>query len=43
MKWQLVNGCTYFGWNISANPKVDISGRYAEAATHLRVYIPNAQ
>lgn len=38
-----LNGCTYFGWNISANPKVNISGRYAEAASHLRVYIPNAQ
>ena len=38
-----LNGCKYLGWNISTNPKGNISDRYAEAASHLRVYIPNAQ
>jgi len=38
-----LNGCTYMGWNIASNPKSDISAKYAEAASHLRIYIPNAQ
>jgi len=38
-----LNGCTYMGWNISSNPKSDISAIYAQAACHLRIYVPNAQ
>lgn len=37
-----LNGCKYLGWNVSANPKADISQKYAEAATHLRVYVPKS-
>ena len=32
--------CQYFTWNIGSNPKSDISAKYAEAASHLRIYVP---
>ena len=31
----------YLVWNISSNPKTDISQIYAQAACHLRIYVPN--
>ena len=33
----------YLVWNISSNPKSDISKLYAQAACHLRIYVPKAQ
>lgn len=36
-----LNGAQYIAWNISTNPKSDISAIYAQAACHLRVYVPN--
>jgi len=36
-----LKGCQYVAWNISANPKKNISNLYLEAATHLRIYIPS--
>ena len=30
-------------WNIASNPKSNISKLYAQAACHLRIYVPNAQ
>lgn len=33
--------CKYIAWNIAASPKADISAIYAQAACHLRVYVPN--
>lgn len=35
-----LDGCKYVTWNIASNPKSDISARYAQAAVHLRVYVP---
>lgn len=32
----------YLAWNVSSNPKSDISSIYAQAACHVRVYIPVA-
>lgn len=40
---EFLNGCTYLAWNISSSPKTDISSIYAQAACHLRVYVPNAE
>ena len=37
-----LNGCKYVTWNIASNPKSDISARYAQAAVHLRVYVPKS-
>ena len=37
-----LNGCKYLTWNIASNPKADISERYAQAAVHLRVYVPKS-
>ncbi len=37
---EFLNGCTYMGWNVSSNPKSDISSIYAQAACHVRVYVP---
>jgi hypothetical protein len=31
----------YIVWNISSNPKTNISQIYAQAACHLRIYVPN--
>ena len=31
----------YLVWNIASNPKSDISKLYAQAACHLRIYVPN--
>ena len=33
----------YLVWNIASNPKTDISKLYAQAACHLRIYVPNGQ
>ena len=33
----------YLVWNISSNPKSDISKLYEQAACHLRIYVPNGQ
>ncbi len=35
-----MNGCKYLAWNVSSNPKSDISAIYAQAACHVRVYVP---
>lgn len=36
----LMGNATLLAWNISSNPKRDISKIYAQAACHLRVYLP---
>ena len=36
-----LSGCQYIAWNISSNPKSNISQIYAQAACHLRIYVPN--
>ncbi len=37
-----MSGAQYLAWNISTNPTpTNISHMYAEAATHVRVYVPN--
>ncbi|MBQ8258075.1 MAG: DUF4886 domain-containing protein [Clostridia bacterium] len=33
----------YLVWNVASNPKTDISKLYAQAACHLRIYVPKAQ
>lgn len=33
----------YLVWNVASNPKSDISKLYAQAACHLRIYVPKAQ
>ena len=33
--------CGYIAWNVSSDPKSDISDIYAQAACHVRVYVPN--
>ena len=38
---EFMGDCKYIAWNISSNSKTDISAIYAQAACHLRVYIPN--
>ena len=35
-----IGDCTYFTWNVSANPSTDISAIYAQAACHVRIYVP---
>lgn len=35
-----LNGCTYMAWSVSTNPRSDISSDFAEAYTHVRIYIP---
>lgn len=37
---EYLNGCTYLGWNIASSPKSDISAIYAQAAAHMRIYVP---
>ena len=37
-----LNGCNYIAWNIASQPKNDISQIYAQAAAHVRVYVPKA-
>ncbi len=32
----------FIAWNISSNPKTDISQIYEQAACHLRIYVPKA-
>ena len=38
---EFMGDCNYLAWNIASNPKGDISAIYAQAACHLRVYVPN--
>lgn len=38
---EFIGDCNYIAWNISSNPKTNISSKYAEAAYRLRIYIPN--
>ena len=38
---EFMGDCSYLAWNISSNPKGNISAIYAQAACHLRVYVPN--
>ena len=38
---EFMSDCNYLAWNIASNPKGDISAIYAQAACHLRVYVPN--
>lgn len=33
----------FIAWNISSSPKTNISQLYAQAACHLRIYVPNTQ
>ena len=35
-----LHGCKYVAWNIASSPKSDISAIYAQAAVHLRIYVP---
>ncbi len=35
-----MQGAKYLTWNIAASPKADISAIFAQAAVHLRVYVP---
>lgn len=37
---EFMGDAQYLAWNISSNPKSDISAIYAQAAAHLRVYLP---
>ena len=37
-----VNDMQYLVWNIASEPKSDISKLYAQAACHLRIYVPKA-
>jgi hypothetical protein len=39
---EFMGDCKYLAWNVSSNPKGDISAIYAQAACHLRVYVPAA-
>ncbi len=39
----LMSDATWLAWNISSNPKRDISAIYAQAACHIRIYVPNKQ
>lgn len=38
-----IKDMNYLVWNISSNPKTNISALYAQAACHLRIYVPNNQ
>ena len=38
---EFMGDCQYLSWNISSSPKSDISAIYAQAACHLRIYVPN--
>lgn len=38
---KFLDGCGYIAWNVSSDPKSDISDIYAQAACHVRVYVPN--
>ena len=35
-----LDGCKYLVWNIASSPKSDISAIFAQAACHLRIYVP---
>ena len=38
---EFMGDCQYLAWNISSSPKSNISAIYAQAACHLRIYVPN--
>ncbi len=38
---EFMKDANYLAWNISSNPKKDISEIYHQAAVHLRIYVPN--
>ncbi len=38
-----LKGCQFVAWNIASSPKSNISQLYAQAACHLRIYVPNGQ
>ena len=38
-----VNDMQFLVWNVASEPKSDISKLYAQAACHLRIYVPNGQ
>ena len=35
-----LKNCKFLAWNVSSSPKSDISDIYAQAACHLRIYLP---
>ncbi len=37
---EFLDNCQGIAWNISSNPKEDISSVYAQAACHVRIYVP---
>lgn len=37
---EFLDGCKMIAWNVSSSPKRDISAIYAQAACHVRVYVP---
>lgn len=37
---QFLNGCKFVAWNVTTSPKSNISEIYAQAAVHLRIYVP---
>lgn len=39
---EFMGECQYLAWNISSSPKTNISAIYAQAACHLRIYVPQA-
>ena len=39
---EILNGCTYIAWDVSSEPKTDISNIFDQAYAHIRVYVPNS-
>ena len=37
---EFLNGCKYVAWSVSSNPRTDISKKFDEAYTHIRIYVP---
>ena len=37
---EFLNGCKYVAWSVSSNPRSDISDRFDEAHSHIRIYVP---
>lgn len=37
---EFLHGCKFIAWNIASSPKSDISAIYAQAAAHMRIYVP---
>lgn len=36
-----IGDAKYISWNVASSPKSDISAIYAQAAAHVRIYVPN--